>query len=391
MRKFFLIILVFYISIVNAQNAYQTILDQVEANSPFLSSLKMQVEADKADNFTGPLMADPELKAGYHWGINGNDQRRIALEISQEISFPTVYSNKNKVNAISDDVTDAEFEVQRNEFLFEVQLLCNVLIYNKIKIEENNHCLKCAEMTLESYKNKFETGEATIIDYKKAQLAYIANKNEHDLLILEREALLGRLKVMNGGNGIYFEQDTYAKLTLPADFEEWYKTVEAKNPVLVHLEMENALNQRLVKLQKSEWIPSLKIGYLLEDETDGGYQGPQIGLSLPLWSNANLVKSAKLRAKSSETMLENQRVMLKNKLYNTYLRAKRLHENYETMNSMMSEADDIELLQKLLDKGEMTLFDFLIETEYQHQIYLKVIDIQYELQKSLLGLYRYSM
>lgn len=391
MRKILFIILVFYISIVNAQNAYQTILDQVEANSPFLSSFKMQVEADKAENFTGPLMADPELAAGYHWGINGNDQRRIALEISQEIDFPTVYSNKNKVNKISDDVTDAEFEVQRNEFLFEVQLLCNDLVYNKIKIEENKHCLRCAEMTRESYKNKLDTGEATIIDYKKAQLAYIDHKNEHDLLILEKDALIGRLKVLNGGKDIDFEQDTYANLTLPADFEEWYKNVEANNPVFAHLEMENALNQRLVKLQKSEWIPSLKIGYLIEDETDGGYQGPQIGLSLPLWSNSNLVKSAKLRAKSSETMLENQRVMLKNELYNTYLRAKRLHENYETMNSMMSEADDIELLQKLLDKGEMTLFDFLIETEYQHQISLKVIDIQYELQKALLGLYRYSM
>ena len=391
MRKILFIILVFYISIVNAQNAYQTILDQVEANSPFLSSLKMQVEADKAENFTGPLMADPELAAGYHWGINGNDQRRIALEISQEIDFPTVYSNKNKVNKISDDVTDDEFEVQRNEFLFEVQLLCNDLVYNKIKIEENKHCLRCAEMTRESYKNKLDTGEATIIDYKKAQLAYIDHKNEHDLLILEKEALIGRLKVLNGGIDIDFEQDTYANLTLPADFEEWYKNVEANNPVFVHLEKENALNQRLVKLQKSEWIPSLKIGYLIEDETDGGYQGPQIGLSLPLWSNSNLVKSAKLRAKSSETMLENQRVMLKNELYNTYLRVKRLQENYETMSSMMSEADGVELLQKLLDKGEMTLFDFLIETEYQHQISLKVIDIQYELQKALLELHRYSM
>lgn len=391
MRKILFIILVFYISIVNAQNAYQTILDQVEANSPFLSSLKMQVEADKAENYTGPLMADPELAAGYHWGINGNDQRRIALEISQEIDFPTVYSNKNKVNKISDDVSDAEFEVQRNEFLFEVQLLCNDLVYNKIKIEENKHCLGCAEMTRESYKNKLDTGEATIIDYKKAQLAYIDHKNEHDLLILEKEALIGRLKVLNGGIDIDFEQDTYASLTLPTNFEEWYKNVEANNPVFVHLEKENALNQRLVKLQKSEWIPSLKIGYLIEDETDGGYQGPQIGLSLPLWSNSNLVKSAKLRAKSSETMLENQRVMLKNELYNTYLRVKRLQENYETMSSMMSEADGVELLQKLLDKGEMTLFDFLIETEYQHQISLKVIDIQYELQKALLELHRYSM
>ena len=391
MRKILFIILVFYISIVNAQNAYQTILDQVEANSPFLSSLKMQVEADKAENFTGPLMADPELAAGYHWGINGNDQRRIALEISQEIDFPTVYSNKNKVNKISDDVSDAEFEVQRNEFLFEVQLLCNDLVYNKIKIEENKHCLRCAEMTRESYKNKLDTGEATIIDYKKAQLAYIDHKNEHDLLILEKDALIGRLKVLNGGIDIDFEQDTYASLTLPTNFEEWYKNVEANNPVFVHLEKENALNQRLVKLQKSEWIPSLKIGYLIEDETDGGYQGPQIGLSLPLWSNSNLVKSAKLRAKSSETMLENQRVMLKNELYNTYLRVKRLQENYATMSSMMSEADGVELLQKLLDKGEMTLFDFLIETEYQHQISLKVIDIQYELQKALLELHRYSM
>lgn len=391
MRKIIFIILLFYISIANGQNAYQSVIDQVEANSPILSSLKMQADAEKAENHAGSLFANPEFEAGYHWGLNGNEQRRIALEISQEFDFPSVYSNKKKLRKMNAEVIDAEYDIQRNELLFEVQLLCNDLIYNKIKIEENNHCLKCAEMTLESYKNKFDTGEATIIDYKKAQLAYIGNKNEHDLLILERDALIGSLKVLNGGQNIDFEQDTYANLTLPADFEEWYKNVEANNPVFVRLEMENAVNQRNVKLKKSEWFPSLKIGYLVEDESEGGYHGPQIGLSLPLWGNARIVRSARLRAESGETMLENQRVMLKNELYNTYLRAKSLEENHETMSAMMSEADNEELLQKLLDKGEMTLFDYLIETEYQHQISLKVIDIQYELQKALLELHRYSM
>lgn len=389
MKKYILIILILNVLSLNAQNAYQSVLDQIEANSTVLSAYRHHAEAEKADNYAGALFANPELEAGYLFGINNGSEHRIDLSINQEIDFPTVYSNKNKIRKLNNEVIDLEYEILRNEVYYQVQQICTDLIFNNICLKYHEQCLENAETMEKALQRKLEVGEATVLEYRNAKMNYISVRNEYEMHVIERERLIGELKSLNGGVAIDFTQDFYDEMSLPEDFESWYQTVENGCPVFAHLNAQNTVNQQNVRLARSEWAPKLNVGYMMEKESDGGYHGPTIGISLPFWGNARTVKAAKAKAASGESMLENQKAVLHNELQNTYLRAKSLQRNYLEIKDILEDTDSRDLLREAYEKGEKTLVEYLVEFEYQHDAVLEVFQMQHEYQKALIELNRF--
>ena len=391
MKKYILIVLIFNILSLNAQNAYQSVLDQIEANSTVLSAYRSHAEAEKAENYAGSLFANPELEAGYLFGINDGSEHRIDLSINQEFDFPTVYSNKNKIRKLNNEVIDLEYEIQRNEFFYQAQQICTDLIFNNICLKYHEQCLENAETMEKALQRKLEVGEATVLEYRNAKMNYIGVRNEYEMHIVERERLIGELKTLNGGVDIDFTQDFYDDFSLPEDFDSWYQDVENNNPIFVQLNLQNVINQRNIKLTKSEWAPKLNVGYMMEKESDGGYHGPTIGISLPFWGNARTVRAAEAKAASGEAILENQKATLYNELQNHFLRAKILQSNYLEMNELIQNTDSRDLLREAYEKGEKTLVEYLVEFEYQHDAVLEVFQLQHEYQKVLVDLQRYMI
>lgn len=391
MKRYILIALIFNVLSLNAQNAYQSVLDQVEDNSTVLSAYRSQAEAEKAENYAGSLFANPEFEAGCLFGINDGSEHRIDLKINQEFDFPTVYSNKSKIRKLNNEVIDLEYEILRNEVYYQVQQICTDLIFNNICLKYHEQCLENAETMEKALQRKLEVGEATVLEYRNAKMNYISVRNEYEMHIVERERLIGELKTLNGGVDIDFTQDFYDDFSLPEDFESWYQDVEKNNPIFARLNLQNDVNQRNIKLTKSEWAPKLNVGYMMEKESDGGYHGPTIGFSLPFWGNARTVKAAKAKAASGEALLENQKAVLYNELLNTYLRAKSLQRNYLEMKDILEDTDSRDLLREAYEKGEKTLVEYLVEFEYQHDAVLEVFQMQHEYQRALIDLQRYMI
>ena len=220
---------------------------------------------------------------------------------------------------------------------------------------------------------------------------FIDIKNEYEMVALEHERLLGMLKSLNGGEEISFEQKEYDALSLPTDFEEWLETTMQNNPFLAQISIQNDVNERNVRLAKSEWIPRINIGYMLEKEADGGYHGPTLGFSLPFWGNARTVNSAKALSESTKASLESETQSFKNEMYTLYLKAKSLNDNINAINELFNDNDSRDLLRKALDNGEMTIVDYLVELEFYHETQLKLIDLQYEFNKIMIELHRFAM
>lgn len=392
MRKYlFLSALVLCVSLANAQKAYQQTLDSIEANSKLLLSLQKKAFADKTSNNAGSLWANPELETGFLFGVNDASEHRLDISISQEIDFPTVYSNKKKIRNLNNNLIDTEYETLRNELLFETQQICTDLVYCSIKMDYLTQCLTNAKAIAEGFKKRLDVGDANILDFRNAQMNFIDIKNEYEMVALEHERLLGMLKSLNGGEEISFEQKEYDTLSLPTDFEEWLETTMQNNPFLAQISIQNDVNERNVRLAKSEWIPRINIGYMLEKEADGGYHGPTLGFSLPFWGNARTVNSAKALSESTKASLESETLSFKNEMYTLYLKAKSLNDNINAINELFNDNDSRDLLRKALDNGEMTIVDYLVELEFYHETQLKLIDLQYEFNKIMIELHRFAM
>lgn len=386
-RNILTIILALSLNTVLAQHAYQNVLDTIEANSTILTARYKHNLADKAENDAYALVENPEIEAGYKFGSEGNT---VELGISQTLEFPTVYSNQNKIIKMTDELIGTQYEIDRMNVLTEVQNICTELIFCKTKIKLYKQTYDNAVTIAEAYQKMMELGECNILDYNKSKVNLANAKNNYDLEMIHYNNLMANLKTMNGGKEIDFQYEDYALVVLPDNFDEWYSNVESSNPVFEQMRQQIAIDHQNVKLKKSEWIPSISIGYGADIGHEEREHGPSIGLSLPLWHNKGSVKSAKMKAEAAEMLMTNEKAVTYNYLSSLFAKAKSLHDNIGTLATSLKDFDSQALLLKAFEKGEMNLIDYVMEVEYYQNSMLELYSAQYEMNSVLIELKSYE-
>ena len=382
------LLLVLSINTAFAQYAYQNILDTIEVNSTVLSAHYKQMEAGKAENNAHALVENPEIEAGYKFGYGEEESNKLELGISQEFDFPTVYSHQNKIRKMSSQIIDMQYEIDRSSVLAEAQAICTELIFCKMKLNLYKQNYDNAVKIAEAYQKMMEIGETNILDYNKAKMNLANTKNNYDLEVIHHDNLMATLKTMNGGKDIDFQYEDYDVVVLPEDFDEWYASVEQKNPVFEQMRQQLAIDQQKVKLSKAEWFPKFSIGYGAEIARGGeeGEHGPSIGLVLPLWHNKGSVKSAKMHAEATETLLTNEKAVTYNYLSSLFAKAKALQENVSSLASSLEQFDGQALLLKAFESGEINLVDYLNEVEYYQNAMIELYSAEYEMNSTMIEL-----
>ena len=104
----------------------------------------------------------------------------------------------------------------------QTRLVCNNLIYhNALKSELSGRIIN-AKKIASSFKSKFETGDAGILEYNKAQVNLLNLVKDAESAEIERNALLSELQNLNGGFLIEFTDSVYPVQSFATDFEQWY-------------------------------------------------------------------------------------------------------------------------------------------------------------------------
>ena len=388
MKKSILTLLfILSINTVFAQYAYQDILNTIETNSTVLAAHRKQMEASMAENNAHALVENPEIEAGYIFGYGGESDK-IELGVSQEFDFPTVYANQSKIRKMSSDIIGTQYDIDRIAVLSEAQAICTELIFCKMKLVLYKQNYDNAVKIADAYQKMMEVGETNILDYNKSKINLANAKNNYDLEMIHYNNLMASLKTMNGGKDIDFQYEDYDVVVLPEDFDEWYASVEQKNPVFEQMRQQLAIDQQKVKLSKAEWFPKFSIGYGAEIAKGGeeGEHGPSIGLVLPLWHNKGSVKSAKMHAEATETLLTNEKAVTYNYLSSLFAKAKALQENVSSLASSLEQFDGQALLLKAFESGEINLVDYLNEVEYYQNAMIELYSAEYEMNSTMIEL-----
>ena len=381
------ILLVLSINTLFAQYAYQNVLDTIEVNSTVLAAHQKQMEASKAENKAHTFVENPEIEAGYKFGYGG-ESSKIEVGIAQEFDFPTVYSHQSKIRKMSSQIIDSQYEIDRLAVLSEAQAICTELIFCKMKLALYKQNYDNAVKIANAYQKMMDAGTTNILDYNKSKMNLANTKNNYDLEVIHHDNLMATLKTMNGGKDIDFQYEDYAVVVLPESFDEWYANVESTNPVFEQMRQQIAIDQQKVKLSKAEWFPKFSIGYGAEiaKGNEEGEHGPSIGLVLPLWHNKGSVKSAKMQAEATETLLMNEKAVTYNYLSSLFAKAKALQENVSNLASSLEQFDGQALLLKAFESGEINLVDYLNEVEYYQNAMIELYSAEYEMNSTMIEL-----
>ena len=351
---------------------FSHILNSIEANSARLESARIKDKAEKLDSKDLYTLEDPELGFDYLFGAEGIGHR-IGFEVSQGFDFPTVISQKRKMAKEMQRVSELKYLSERQQLLLSARKLCIQVVYCNAIMDHLNEDLEETTAMSEAYEKLFQKGEATVIDRNKAHQAFLFFKTEYDEFLTTKENLLNELKALNGGNAVEINDTAFIFSPMSNDFDAWLSQNIGLHPEIMLAEGELKAEKQSLKVAKGSRIPGLKIGYTGEFTREEKYQGPTIGLSLPLWGSGRKVKVAKLHVEAAEKSLEDTRLNLTTQLRGIYREALHLQDTYLRYKKHLTECDNSELLKKSLDSGHITLLEYLQERQFVHEMHEKIL------------------
>lgn len=366
-----------------AQKQFDSVLSSIEKNNTTLEALRKNREAEKYGHQTGIYLQNPEVEFNYLFGKPTTLGNRTDFNISQSFDFPSAYAYRRQISTIKNERSDQNYQKQLKAVLLEARLLCIDLTYINALMADYQEEQEHAQQIANTYKSRFDAGDANILEFNKAHLNLSILQSKISKLELDQRAIRSELERLNNGISVDYILDAYLPYELPTDFEKWYQQIALSNPVLNGLRQEMELNKKQVQLNKALSLPKIKTGYMSETVVGQQFQGITLGLSIPLWENKNTVKHAIANETARRAEVDDREVQFHHQLKTLYNKALGLQSTVNEYRSNLKKYNNSDLLKKALDKGELSLLDYLLEISMYHEHMHKTLELEKELFKTV--------
>lgn len=361
----------------------------VVSNNIELKALLRNNDADSVEIKTDKFLKNPEIGVNYLFGNPDIIGNRTDISITQEFDFPSAYKHKSKITDIKNQKLNLLYQQKTKNLIYETKLICIDLIYCNSMIKEYETQHRNAVKIADSYKRKFEAGEANILEYNKAELNKLNVSKKLEIIKIEKDELLGKLTGLNGNIPINFNDTVYSYVEIPNDFEQWYAKIESLNPEIIAAEQEIELSKNREKLSLAMSLPKFSAGYMGEFTQGQNFQGVSFSMSIPLFENKNKVKFAKLKTDAVSEQMNQSKMNYYNNMKILYNKALSMQKSLNEYKKFLNSYNNSQLLYKALEKGEIDLIDYMLELSFYYESYSNLLQLERDLNKTLAELYKY--
>ncbi len=365
-----------------AKDNISKVLADVEQNNTTLKALRETANTEKLGNKTGIFLSDPEIGFNCLWGNPSTIGNRRDINITQTFDIATISGMKNQTADRKNDMVEWQYLADRMNIMLEAkQYLMDLIYYNGL-LKELAMRKYNAEVISSSQKKRLDKGEGNIMEYNNVRMSLTKVEAEMLRIETERNTVLAQLTRLNGGIAVSVSNNVFEDINMPANFNEWFAVAESKNPVLAYVKSDIELNKKQLALSKTMNLPSFSLGYMSEKTLGQRYQGVSVGISIPLWSNKNKVKYAKAALTAAEARRTDATNQLYGKLQILYQRVCGLQETAKTYRRSLTDANNSQLLKKALDAGEISVLDYMLQTELYYDSADKTLAAERDYQKA---------
>ena len=281
--------------------------------------------------------------------------------------------------------------IGERSFLLEAQLTCaDIIYYRALGMIYTRRC-QAAIRIADLYQRRYAAGDCSILDYNRAQMNLADVQNRAAEINLQGDHAVHDLQRLVGGESYLFYQSEYEEVKVETSFESWYEQLEMQNPSLRLLDnqVEAARYQR--QLSRAQWLPEMSVGYASENVVGQSFRGVKVGLSLPIWSQQRAVKASRLAEAAATEELSSQRTEWFSRLQCMFHRHEALIRNVGNLREAFQRCNSIDLLDKALEAGEISLEQYLLEADYYYNIEMQIWDVAHELEQLHLHLYSITL
>lgn len=374
----------------SAQDSVETLLTEIEQNNTTLSALRKTVDAKKMGNKTGIQLQNPEVEFHYLWGNPSAIGNRTDISVQQSFDFPSAYAYRNQIAELKNEQAELEYKKQKMDIFLQVRLICAELTYQNALQAEYQKRQENASQIAKSVKTKLNAGESNILDQNKAKVTLLNTEAELRHIEIQRQTLLQLLATLNSGIAVDFENTAFQNTPITTDFEQWMTQAAVNNPMLDWLEQEIAISDKNTQLQKAQSLPKLNAGYMSEKVVGEHFQGVSVGVSIPLFENKNTVKYARLKSEAAKQSETDAKFRFYSEMKTLHAKAIGIQQNITQFREQLSLQSDLNLLRKALDKGAISLTEYLFELTVYYDSLEKLLDMEKELSITRAQLLIYS-
>ena len=387
----FLLIIVGFSFSSQAQRRYEEVLRKVEQDNPMLQVARQKSEARQIEAHVGLMLPDPQVELSLFRGDPAEQGTRWDLRVSQSFDMPSVYVRRARLRALREHAAELDYETTRFTLLHEAQLICAELIYaNGIARVYGDFTITAIKL-MQLYEKRLAQGDCTLLEYNRVMMEKAEALNLASQATTRSVHLYNDLCVLMGVETFNLTWDDYDTVILPGNFDEWYDSLELRNPELMSLRTEVDMSQQELQLNRSKWLPSMSVGYASETVTGSAFRGVTLGMNLPVWSQPRSVKQAKLAHTASQEALEVRRneILSSRRCLMHHLNAMR--NNLRNMRIAYAACNSQDLLDKALEAGEISLEQYLQQLDYYTKQRIAIWDIAFELEKGCINLYSITL
>ncbi|MBQ6069027.1 MAG: TolC family protein [Bacteroidales bacterium] len=370
-----------------AQPHYGQILQYAEKHNPTLLAAAKRAEAEKATAHVGALIPNPEIGTAYYWGDPAEVGIRWDMHVSQTFEMPSVLIRKARLRNLQEHAAELNYQVVRNATLLEIQQMCaDWVYYHAITAIYTRRCQTAARLA-DLYKKRFASGDCSVLDYNRAQMHLADMQTMTTDAMLKEDHAVHDIRMLVGGDDYPAIPIEYETTIVESSFQSWYEQLEMRNPTLQLLSNQVETNNQQLQLTRSQWLPTMNVGYASENHTGESFRGITLGLELPLWSQQRAVRAARLQGEASQQELNAQRKRLEEHLYCMFHRHEMLIHNVKNLRDALRQYDSQTYLERALEAGEISLEQYLQQSDFYQKIELQIWETAHELEQLHLILY----
>ncbi len=355
---------------VSAEEAVQLALE----NHPSIQAASLGVERQQA--LQKSALNLPATSISYGRGQFNTSAQDNQWQINQSFSLPQVYQRNGELLQAQTDLAEHAKDISKNELRREVRMAYQAWHFWLEQRKQYDSLLTYYQDFLDAADLRFQTGESNLVESQLAKAKFQQIQLNYQQVLSEVAMSHRTLQQwLNTTDSLMVPPHIgFASFSLPGD------TVSntGKNPNLAFVQQQIMVAEKSQKVAQAELLPQLSAGYFRQ-QIDGanGFQGWQIGISVPLWFRA---KQAESQAQAIE------RKVISSQAEGTQLRLSsawdQLHQQYQTARQQLAfyETDGLQLAEDLVQTGRLAY----LAGEIDYVAYIQNLDQAFTLRQSYL-------
>ena len=367
------------------------VLTQVKQNNTQLKAAGARLDADQKSLKSSNNLPDPEVGGAYLFGKGPLDDK-WEIGISQQVEWPGVYSARSNAADALISALQHGYSAEQLEVLNQARSPCiDIVGYNNL-IQFNPGVLDNLNRLFDTYNKALAHGEVSIIDVNKLKIERLLMQQKIDEATSLRTAAVEQLKGINGGIDIAGAEsiNTYAPLPL-LSLEQHLTQARSSSPLLAKQNALVTAQSKNATATARQSLPSLSLGYRHVCEMGDHFNGISMGVSLPVFSNRGKKSAARASVFAAEMDASFTQNTIESNIITCHQRATALKNQIGVYDNALTSTDNIAVLNKALNGGEMSLLNYLQELRYFVEAQAVMLSLQNDYNKTLAQLWQYTM